>query len=1033
MKTFAQFEKGAVLRSGVATVALGLALLSAPAFAQDAADEAEGDLIVVTGSRIARPNLEANSPINVVTGDATIARGDVTLDTFLNTLPGVNPAGTTTSNNPPNGGQSNIDLRGLGPNRNLVLVDGRRPMVSASDQTVDLNTIPQPLIERVEVITGGAGAAYGADAVAGVVNLVMKRDFTGLDLRASYTNSLPKTDAREYQLSATAGMNFGPDDRGNIVLSYEHAGRQGLIKAQRNFASVATATTSFLPEGLYAPGTDNAPTQASVDAYFAQFGAAAGSIPRTGSLIGFNLDGSMFSRGTFNNPRDVVNFKYPIDGSVNTNLYPDVYSYNFDIVNILTLPLKRDSAFGRARYDLTDNLEVFVQGNYTKYTSATALAPTPVPTVGAESLTGIDAQRVKTNLIETGQSVTSNQLIVPVTNPFIPAAFKALLASRTGDNAALVGSGATEPFLMRHRTLSIGTRNSVYANEVYQILGGLKYNFGNDWRMEAYVSEGRTTITESQTGNVDTQKLQDMLQAADGGASKCAGGYNPFGRQPLSAECIAYLEVKAKLQTKFKQRIAQAFVSGPLAELPAGDLAVVAGVEYRKFSYDFNPGALAGPVSGFSAQDPAGGTNRFVDVFGEVNVPILKDSSFAKSLELNLGFRYSDNKVRDIVKNLNSGSGDWAYKAELSYAPIDVLRLRATYQRSVRAPNFGELFDGGGDAPQYFDPCSITSTARTTGSNAAKISSLCETGNSTAAAVKSNITVAPGYVQTPGTQIALDVTGNSNLKPEKADTFTLGVVASGFGGGLSRLRASLDYYNIKISDVILQPDPNLIVANCYNYFGNNPSYSGDNANCGYIGRAGGDILGFGLDFGDLPYQGTNAGYIKTSGLDLQLSYGFDTRFIGEESGIDVNVLLNHVFEYKTKELADQPAIDYAGTVSVFGATLGGSVPKWKANVDVNFKLNDKFSLNSRARFIDGMVNRYSRIYIGEKSFTNVPSVWYFDFGAEMKIDGLTLRAGLNNAFDKQPPRYAPNVQSGTDPSLYDVIGRRFYVSANVKF
>jgi len=138
VKTFAQFEKGAVLRSGVATVALGLALLSAPAFAQDAADEAEGDLIVVTGSRIARPNLEANSPINVVTGDATIARGDVTLDTFLNTLPGVNPAGTTTSNNPPNGGQSNIDLRGLGPNRNLVLVDGRRPMVSASDQTVDL-------------------------------------------------------------------------------------------------------------------------------------------------------------------------------------------------------------------------------------------------------------------------------------------------------------------------------------------------------------------------------------------------------------------------------------------------------------------------------------------------------------------------------------------------------------------------------------------------------------------------------------------------------------------------------------------------------------------------------------------------------------------------------------------------------------------------------------------------------------------------------------------------------------------------------
>ena len=192
-----------------APLALGLALISTPSFAQDAAaDDETSEAIVVTGSRIARPNLDSASPIAVVTGDETTQNADITLDTFLNTLPAVNPAGTTTSNNPGNGGQSNIDLRGLGANRNLVLINGRRPMVSASNQTVDINTIPQGLIERIEVVTGGAGAAYGADAIAGVVNMVLKDDFEGLDLRATYSNTIPETDAREFQISGTMGWQF---------------------------------------------------------------------------------------------------------------------------------------------------------------------------------------------------------------------------------------------------------------------------------------------------------------------------------------------------------------------------------------------------------------------------------------------------------------------------------------------------------------------------------------------------------------------------------------------------------------------------------------------------------------------------------------------------------------------------------------------------------------------------------------------------------------------------------------------------------
>lgn len=1004
------------------TLMIGFA---APAMAQDLPDTtgepATGEEIVVTGSRIARPNLVSNSPIKVVTGDQTVANADITLDTYLNTLPGVNPAGTTTSNNPGNGGQANIDLRGLGANRNLVLIDGRRAMVSASNQTVDINTIPQALIDRIDVITGGAGAAYGADAVAGVVNIITKRDFKGLDARVSYANSVPYTDAREYQFSAVAGYNFA-DDRGNITIGGDYSQRQGLIKSQRAFAANATATTSFLPEGLYAP-SGNAPTQAAIDSYFAQFGAAAGSVARGSSLIGFNNDGSLFSRGVFNSPANVVNFRYPIDTAVNANLFPDVYSYNFDAVNILTLPLERKSAFAKSRFEITDHIEAFVQGNYASYNATTALAPTPIPTVAAQSLSGTNPIRVKTALIPTGGSVTSNQLIIPVTNPFIPAAFRALLATRTGDNANLVGSGATEPFLMRQRTLAAGLRESRYDNEVYQIVGGLRGDL-TDWlRYEASYSYGKTVITQTQSGNIDTQRLQNMLEAADGGNSLCAGGFNPFGRQPLSQACITYLSVNATLQTSFTQRIAQGYLTADLAELPGGTVTAVVGIESRKFRYDFDPGALSGPISGFNAQNPAGGTNNFTDYFGEVLLPFVKDAAWARTLELSLGVRASRNSVRDTVKGIDGRSGtDWSYKAELTYAPIDEIRLRGSYQRAVRAPNFAELFDGGGNNPQYFDPCSVTSTART-GSAATQLATLC---------ANTGVGSPGSFVQTPGTQISLEVAGNTNLKPETADTFTGGVVFSGFSGGLRRFRASVDYYNIKIKDVILSPDPNLLVADCYNYFGRNSNYSATQNSCTFLVRAGGEVLGVGANGGD-PFPGINGGFVQTSGVDFQLGYGFDLPFLGDGAALTTDLLATRVIDYKQKEFTDLPAIDYNGTVAFFGAGLGASSPKWRGTLNTSLAFSKELSFVSRIRYIDKMENRASRIYLGERSFTGAEAVWYFDFSIAAEIENMTLRLGVNNAFDRKPPAYQPNVQSGTDPSLYDVIGRRAFVSAGLRF
>ena len=303
------------------TLLVGAAAFATPAFAQqtpesdepvlsdqpeEATDDTSGESIMVTGTRIARPNLTSNSPIAVVSGEQTVEQGDITLDTYLNTLPQVNPAGTTTSNNPGNNGQSNIDLRGLGQNRNLILVDGRRPMPSSGAQNVDLNTIPQGLIERVEVVTGGAGAAYGADAIAGVVNFILRDDFEGIEVGASYSQSLPEMDSRDYRLFGTIGASLA-DGRGNIAFSAEYADREGLIKAQRGFAAQATSTTPTPPTGRLRSKASQ-PVSAGHDRCLVRdlrrrVGQAGGGEPDP-----LQPDGTLFAGGTFNTPLNVREF-----------------------------------------------------------------------------------------------------------------------------------------------------------------------------------------------------------------------------------------------------------------------------------------------------------------------------------------------------------------------------------------------------------------------------------------------------------------------------------------------------------------------------------------------------------------------------------------------------------------------------------------------------------------------------------------------------------------------------------------------------
>lgn len=1050
-------------RTLVFIAALGATVLTGTAAAQDTAPAAaptttaeatELDLIEVTGSRIMREEYYANSPVSTVTRDQINAAGDVTLEQYLQTLPQINPTFTTTSNNPGNG-KANIDLRALGSNRNLVLVDGRRPMPSSSGMTIDLNAVPVALIDRVEILTGGAGAVYGADAISGAVNIITKKKYQGVDLRSSWRDSEDEHDSMERSLSVAVGQNFA-GGRGNFTFGADYADRERMIKKQREFATFATSTTGSLPEGLLNTSTSNPYTQAQVDAIFGSYdpGYTPGDVVNNQTLIGFNTDGTLFSRGVFNSPLDVVNYRYPVDTSVNQRLFPDFYSYNFDEINILQLPLERYSASAKTSYEIFDNTEAFAHFSWTNYETAQALAPTPA---GGSTRCNVDANadgvpdnaarnRAVSPLVTCGSTVSN--LIIPWNNPFTPADLDTLLASRTGDDPSLVGSGATEPFRIGYRFLPAGLREQVYDNTVRQTTLGLSGDFAvPTWRYSAYWSTGKTVIETNILGNINVQRFQNLLNTttvAQQETQGCPGGFNPFGRNPISAECLNFLKVPTADRTTFEQDIWSGYITGDLGNLPAGGVSLVFGAEYRKFEYNYGRTLPTDETYfiGFNTSDDAAGSNLFRDVYAEMLIPILKDLPGAKALDLGLGYRTSTSEFTDVLTGETGGSnGDTAYKLDLSWAVVDAARARISYQRAVRAPNFGELFDGGGGFPQFFDPCGITSYARTGRADSAQVRQLCIDTGIAAGAVDA-------FVPAPGGQILVFTNGNTALEPETGTTFTVGAVLESQWGGMAKdLTASIDYYSIKVTNPILAPDPNLIIAQCYNYFGTNPGYSATlDPNCdsvtGTRTAGGGDLsvgqVLFNSQSADGSYPAENGGLIQTSGVDIQVDYGINWADLGapaEMGRIKFNLLINHLLNFEQQDASYLPVVDYTGTAGYFGqgnTGAGGSLPEWRWVLNTGFMIGPA-SVDIRTRYIGEMENRAARQFPGER-FTAPDAIMYWDVGAGYQVtSGLLLRVGMNNVLDEDPPTYAPNVQSGTDPSMYDIVGRSVLAQIRASF
>jgi iron complex outermembrane receptor protein len=996
------------LRLGASVLAFAMVATSVPALAQNDPDQPEaGDsqaansdaraerdaVIVVTGSLIQRPNNTSVSPITTLGEEAIREAGTATLQDALNQIPSFTVGGNAATGGQGTGGRASINLHGLGTNRNLVLLDGRRLPVSDIAGNVDINIIPEAIIGSIDVITGGASAIYGSDAMSGVVNFRTLRRLEGL--RVDAMNSISERgDAYRFNGSLAFGSTFD-EDRGNVIAAFTYAHQDPLEGSSRDFFH-DKIPSSFIGYGTYVPSASNAPSALVEQAVFTQYGITGARNPLLN--LGFNDDGTLFVQ------TGAVNYRGPADGNgymvVGNNVRMPV-GQQIQFLN----GLERKTAFLKADYELTPSLTTYGQFMFVDLT---------VNTESGGSLTQFPALTT-----------------IPVTNPFIPADLRTILASRPQPLA---------PFTWNGRYVGIPDKNWDENYKVQQYLAGLRGDITTGWTFDVFASYDESVHNQTMHQAVLKTQVQRLLNAADGGASLCTGGFNPFGdnnARSLSPQCVAFMTKDARSEEKLTQTQFQGQVNGELFDLGAGPVQIALLGAYRENTYRFSPDADLVSPNGFNLVAP---TNPGANIEGVVNtlpvpkqsinvkelavqidVPILAGMPFAEELAFGAAGRVSDYSVTGSVTS---------YEIDARWRPIEPLLFRGSYQRAVRAPNIGELFSPpqgnqlvvGTPPAGLGDPCDVRSSART-GANGLQVAALC---------VAQGISpVAIGTYQFQTTATGQIIAGNTALEPEKADTFNVGFIynAPRNGGLFGEFSISVDYYNIKINDVISTTPGLTVLTQCYNLDGSNPTYSNSHPSCAVITRdqTSGQLLTVAT-----PYR--NLGEVKTDGIEAQIHWAIPAAFLSDSGRIVLDSAIGWLANYKIKLFENAPVQDYTG-ISVGGAGPGAvpprATPTWKALSTAAYRTDD-FGVGLRWRYQSSLDDQ-SAVLTPANPQVGVPAYHLFDLFANYDIaEEFELRAGINNLFDKGLP-FVASSQNSTDVALYDAIGRSFYVGVRVGF
>ena len=1028
-------------------LAAAIALPSMPIFAQQAPATATEPLqeIIVTGSRIAAPNAVSTSPIQVLSTQYIEQSGKTDISDLITQLPqnfnnslgqdlGNGTSGLTTA-----GGVSTADLRGLGPNRTLVLVDGRRlgqgsPYTFIQSPAPDLDQIPAGLVERVEVVTGGASAAYGSDAIAGVINFIMKKNFEGIQVDGqldenrhdngnTYLQGLVRgfnnspvasgttEDGRQRNFDVLMGTNFA-DGKGNITafLSYRHA--DPVAASQRDFGGCQ----------LY-PAFD------------------AG-----GNVNGVSCNGSSNS-----------NFFHPTSGPNVGNTY-SVYGNSFvPIGSVLTTP---PAAFNSQPF-------IYMTREDDRYNSA-FLAHDEVsdafqPYAEFYFMDDKTHQQIAPAALFRGSNPTdpiTGNYNINCNNPFLSGQEQATIctpAQITAANAAPnVGCTFTQtaggPVLSPNCTnVEIGRRNiegggrfSDFEHENYRAVFGSKGDFLDAWSYDVYGQYYYTTFFNSNSKYLNFANIDNALQVTGTKANPaCVSGgacvpYNIFSDGGVTQQALNYLYLEGTGQGASTLRTLHGEVTGQLGKYGATSplandgLALNIGYEHRNDHEFFQPDSAeqSGLLSGFgSAAVPIDNSVTVGEEFAELRAPLVQDKPFAKDLLFDTGFRHSDYSYAGAPSTITN-----TYKFEVQFAPIEGYRLRASYDKAIRAPSVVELYN-----PQLVgliqygnDPCSPTKVKGVLVPAAFSFAQCQRTGAT--AAQYGNGGTTDIIPQAAAGQLSQLTGGNPLLKPEQAETYTIGLNFA--PPQIPHFTGSIDYYHIAVTGEVGVIPASVIVNNCANT--GSPIYCSQLNREPGTGSLNGNSLASG---GYIAQTNVNVGAVLVSGIDLQLNYKYDLPPGWGSVGFELNgAYLQH---NDSTPLPGAHTYDCAG---LFGFTCQTINPRWHHIFRTTWYTPWDVSASMTWRYI-GRVGQdnddpdptlhYATWGAYDIFNRSIPSYSYLDLEATWHVNkNLTVRAGANNVLDKDPPVVDSFIVAGGAANTYDIydqFGTQLFVAFTAKF
>ena len=943
------------IRLAMAFGAVTTAFASGSVLAQETPDDKAVEKISITGSRIKSQNYESASPVSITSDVEIKLSGFTRIEDLLNTLPQIEAGQTSFLANGASG-TANLDLRGLGPTRTLVLVNGRRlPAGGVYSQSPDINQIPAALVKRVEVLTGGGSSTYGADAVAGVVNFVMDDDFEGFEMtfgasgyqhdnsnkyiqgkmddkNFDYPSGQSDIDGRAYNFDITIGGDFA-DGKGHAVAYGTWRRNDELRQGARDYSSCALSATA-----TSCGGSGNA------------------VIPNF--YIG-DIDPTTGAQGDYE--------YWTLDA--NSNFIPSTNNlYNYAPVNHFMRPDERYSLGAFVNYEINDHVRPYFEVMFMRDRTAAQIA-------------------------ESG-TFFNEQYDIDVSSPLLNDAQRAQLMNRFG-----LGLDDQFSVYIGKRNVEGGPRASLLEHNAFRIVLGTEGEINDNWSYDTSLLYGSTSSSAAYINDFFGPRITTALDSEACAANEKCIPYEVFTYQGVTQEAASTLTGTAILNGVTTETVLNAYVTGETDFVVPGandPVAVVLGYEYRKSEFErisdevFAQGLLLGQGG---TTESIVGSYSVNEIFAEAKVPLMQGKPGAEDLSLDLGYRYSD---------YDSTGGVSTYKVGANYAPVEELKIRASYNRAVRAPNVGDLFTPTGTGLWGgTDPCA--------GATPTFSEAQC-----------ANTGVLPGQYGTisasPASQYNGVFGGNQDLQPEVADTYTFGFVAL----PIEDLQFSVDYWDIKIDDVIGAIGGQLIVEQC--------AKTGAAYFCDKVTRAPSGSLWRGTA-GFVTDPSVNLASRQWRGVDVTSNYQMD---LGEGT-LTAKFVGTYMLKKEYVPVPEDTSISYDCVDEVSVDCF--AQPEWRHSLNVSYTTGDWWTVDAKWRYY-GQVS-----YSGTRDTLlvadgGIKAQSYLDLKASFELtENMALLVGMNNVLDKEPPMVGSTIASNanTVAGYYDSLGRYLHASVTVKY